>query len=472
MPTDDADNDNLDAIVAPSFGDDLSDDSSAGALPTAETIYDPIPPLRVVRARLIKVGEDGIAEADADSEKNSVLLEDPDGFASQTAVLSTWAYMLALLFNGRRNAIQASDAFREKYNHAIQPEQALVLQNELELAMFLNSASFETKVTQRMKRYLDMSSWTAAHAGSAYPSVPDEFKTTVEGFFTAEDGPGMLSATVTPPTDTVRAVIVPHIDLRVGGATYAHAYKELIESSQAEVIFVLGVTHQATGDQLFSVSQKDFETPLGILRNAREISKRLHIASKSDDMAAEMAHRGEHSIEFQAALIQALLAERGNRRVEIVPILCGSSDTFLARDQNPFVDDEFTRFVAALRSELENSKRTWCILCSVDLSHVGPEFGHSSMIDERLLKPIERMDLKMLKLIEKLDAEGFYSEIARTQNSRHVDAVTAVLTMLSACRWMLKPGRLLHYDQMMKANSHSAVSYAAMAFDQAGETIA
>ena len=93
------------------------------------------------------------------------------------------------------------------------------------------------------------------------------------------------------------------------------------------------------------------------------------------------------------------------------------------------------------------------------------------MIDERLLKPIERMDLKMLKCVEKLDAERFYAEIARTQNSRHVDAVLAVLTMLSACRWMLKGGQLLHYDQMLKANSHSAVSYAAMAFEQAGEIV-
>ena len=81
------------------------------------------------------------------------------------------------------------------------------------------------------------------------------------------------------------------------------------------------------------------------------------------------------------------------------------------------------------------------------------------------------MDLRMLKLLETLDAEGFYNEIARSQNSQHVDAVLSVLTMLSACRWMLKGGSLLHYDQMMKANSHSAVSFAAMSFEQAGEFV-
>lgn len=472
-PTDDGDNSNLDAIVAPF---DAGDPTLLNAMPVstiriAETIYDPIPPLREVRAKLIKVGESGLSEADADAEKNSVLLEDPDGYAVQTALLSTWAYMLALLFDGRRNAIQAAEAFREKYNHAIQPEQALVLQHELEQAMFLNSASFEEQLNQRLNGYLEMRSWAATHAGTSYPSAPMALAETISSFFSAPDGPGALSDVVQKPTDTVRAVIVPHVDLRTGGATYAHGYKQLMEASQAEVIFVLGISHHYTGDQLFSVSQKDFETPLGIVRNAREISKRMHVASQSDDMAAEMAHRGEFSIEFQAALIQALLVERCKRSIEIVPILCGSVDPFLSRDANPFRDEEFMRFTNALRSELDNCGRKWCILCSVDFSHVGPEFGHSSMIDERLLKPIERMDMKSLRLIEKLDAEGFYNEIARSQNSRHVDAVLAVLAMLSASQGLLGSGRLLHYDQMLKANSHSAVSYAAMSFEQADHVV-
>ena len=467
----DADNENLDAIVVPPFETDAAAARPGGNFALAETIYDPIPPLREVRAKLIKVGEDGVSEAEADVEKNSVLLEDPDGFATQTALLSTWAYMLALLFDGQRNALEVAEAFREKYSHAVQPEQALVLQNELEHAMFLNSASFDEKVSLRMHRYLEMPSWAAAHSGTAYPKEPAALKATVESFFTAADGPGALPEMAPKPVDTIRTLIIPHIDLRVGGATYAHAYKQIMENSQADLFVVLGFTHQYTGEQLYSVSQKDFETPLGIVRNARAISKRLHAASQADDMAAEMAHRGEHSIEFQAVLLQALIVERCSRPIEIVPILCGSVDSFLSRDESPFRDAEFIRFTNALRFELENCGRKWCIICSVDLSHVGPEFGHSSMIDERLLKPIERMDLKMLKCVEKLDAERFYAEIARTQNSRHVDAVLAVLTMLSACRWMLKGGQLLHYDQMLKANSHSAVSYAAMAFEQAGEIV-
>lgn len=460
------DDDNLDAIIAPSLGSEFSIAEPGRLIPLAETIHDPIPPLREVNARLVKVGDDGSTEAGTDLEKNSVLLEDPEGYAAQTALLSTWAYMLALLFDGCRTAVEVADAFLEKYNHAIQPEQALVLQHELEQAMFLKSSSFEEKIYQRLNQYLEMPTWNAGLAGSAYPEDPDALTATINDFFSAPDGPGALSETVTAPTDSVRALVVPHIDLRTGGATYAHAYKQLMDASQAELIFILGVAHHSTGNQLYCVSQKDFETPLGTVKTAGDIAKRLHEASRADDMVAEMAHRGEHSIEFQAVMLQALLAGRCKRSIEIVPILCGSADPFLARDETPLKDEEFLRFSTALRAELENCGRKWCVLCSVDLSHVGPEFGHSTMIDERMLKPIERMDKRLLKTLDGLDADSFFNEIVRSQNSRHVDAVLSVLTMLSACRGKLASGRLLHYDQMLKAQTHSAVSYAAMVFEE------
>jgi|GEM_PF-1910514 len=604
---DEDDNASLDAIVEPPMGAEIPVAQAAGTVPPARTIHEPIPPLRELKARLIKIPDTEAAPGGEGADRNAVLLEDPEGFAAQPAVLSTWAYTLALLFDGRRSAVETAAAFREKYAQAIMPEQALTLQNELEQALFLNSSTFEDGLRQRLNTYLEMPMWPCVHAGSAYPADPGALTATFEGFFANPEGPGKLEplseksvpstahmpavstgdgatakfvsavsgattvtenagakgevtatestpaaapevsqsseskTTTTSPvepgksevpaevmddakaaegaaslpakeketspsaektaasssternirgtarreavlvrarsstvmkkvpvrTEPVRGLIVPHIDLRVGGATYAHAYHDLMFNSKADLIFVLGVAHQFTGDHLFSVTRKDFDTPLGKLNNAREISTRLHAASGADDIVAEMAHRGEHSIEFQAALLKVLLGERCKRNVEIVPVLCGSIDSYLARDVNPFSDGEFLRFTQALRKEIETCGRNWCVLCSVDLSHVGPEFGHSSMIDERLLLPLERMDRKMLALVEKLDVQGFFNEIARTQNSRHVDAVLSVMVMLSACQGFFKPGRLLHYDQMLKAPTHSAVSYAAMSFDAA-----
>ena len=461
----------------------LNEIAPLAALPLAKNILDPIPPLREIRARVINMGEAAASSDNAD--QTAVLLEDPNGIAVQPAAISAWAYALALLFDGTRTAVDVAEAFKDKYSQAIQPEQVLVLQNELDSAMFLNSSSFENNAQDRLEKYLDMRAWPAAHAGTAYPSDPTELMASFIGYFSAPDGPGALGAPELEldlqPIDesetggaatwgadsAVRGLIVPHIDLRVGGATYAHAYKEMMRPNGPELIFILGVAHQSLNERMFSVSQKDFETPLGTVTTNREIARRLHVASGSEDLLAELTHRGEHSIEFQAALIAALLAKRCRREIQIVPILCGSIEPCLARNADPFADPEFLRFTDALRDELNACGKKWCVLCSVDLSHVGPEFGHNSMIDERLLRPVERMDRKLLKLAEKLDVRGFYDEIARTQNSRHVDAVLAVMTMLISCRWLLQEGKLLHYDQMLKAPTHSAVSYAAMAFGAA-----
>jgi hypothetical protein len=42
--------------------------------------------------------------------------------------------------------------------------------------------------------------------------------------------------------------------------------------------------------------------------------------------------------------------------------------------------------------------------------------------------------------------------------------VLSVMTMLTVCKDKIKKGKLLHYDQMLKKGSHSAVSYASMMF--------
>jgi hypothetical protein len=253
--------------------------------------------------------------------------------------------------------------------------------------------------------------------------------------------------------------------LRVGGATYAHAHKELLTHCDADLFVILGVAHQTVDQSLYYVSQKDFETPAGVVKTNKALARHLHAATGTEVAAAELAHRTEHSVEFQAVLLATLLG-RQQRSFEIVPVLCGPVEPIMANDGSPMKERPFLKFTEALQAELEKSHRSWCVLCSVDLSHVGAEFGHSAMMTERLLLPMERYDRKLLNFLERLDAQGFYSEIVRTQNSRNVDAVMAVLTMLQSCQGIIAKGRLLHYDQMLKPPTHSAVSYAAMAFER------
>jgi len=441
---------------------------SIDVLPLAEDEDSPIPALREVTVQVVKLGSDGqpkpASDDDSDDEGESVVvLEDPDGLAPKPAALSMWAYALATLFDGRRSAREAVAAFAEKFKQPLPVHHALELQIELDRALFLYSRRFEKVLKRQIRTYLDNDNRAPSHAGTAYPSDPEALTQTVLNFFTSPDGPAALPRAT--GANTVRALMAPHIDLRVGGATYAHAYSELIKKSEADLFIILGVAHQASGDGLYYVSQKNFVTPGGESKTARDIARRLQKAAGTEIPLAEMAHRTEHSIEFQTVLLSTVM-QREKRDYEIVPVLCGPVESYISNDTDPMQDEGFQRFVNALREELDASKRKWCVLCSVDLSHVGPEFGHSAMMTEKLLLPMERGDRRFLKSVANLDSKGAFAEIARTQNARHIDAVLSVLTMLEATKGVLKTGRLLHYDQMFKEGSHSAVSYAAMAFEE------
>jgi len=440
---------------------------SVPVLPLAQDANSPIPALREVTAQVVKLGSDGKARAASSGEDDEdgeaiVVLEDPEGLAPKPAALSMWAYALATFFDGRRSAAQAVEAFAEKFKQPVPVQHALDLQNELDRALFLYSSRFEKVLKRQIRSYLDDENRAPAHAGSAYPAETEALEKTLLGFFETPDGPNGLPTR--NESDTVRALMLPHIDLRVGGATYAHGYAELIKKCQADLFIVLGVAHQAACDGLYYVSQKNYVSPAGVAKTNQAIDRRLQKASGVPVPMAEMAHRTEHSVEFQAVLLSSLLTQQ-KRDFEIVPVLCGPIETFLANEESPLNDEGFRRFADALREELETCKRKWCVICSVDLSHVGPEFGHSAMMTDKLLLPVERGDRKWLKKVESLDANAAYEEILRTQNSRHIDAVLATLTMLDACRGKLKSAKLLHYDQMLKENSHSAVSYAAMSFE-------
>ena len=436
-------------------------------IPLATTVDEAMPALRDLRARIVSLAGEKGDESSSEDQK-VVLLEDPEDLAPKQAMLSTWAYALASLFDGHRSAAKVAKAFKRKFGQPVNAQQALELQVELDKAMLLLSDRFAETVKRQTSAYLANDTRPAAHAGSAYPAEPAALRETLAGFFSHPDGPGSLDDLTDKtivPRDHVRAMILPHIDLRVGGPTYAYGYNALIRDCNAELFIILGVAHQCHGQGLFYVSQKDFDTPLGVVKTDRSMASRLRAATGMDPTVSEMAHKTEHSIEFQAVCLSTYLCKRFKRNVEIVPILCGGVDSFISENANPMDSPQFKKFAVALRAELEASKRPWCVLCSVDLSHVGPEFGHSTMITEHLLPPIERGDQRFLKPAAELNIRGVYAEILRTKGARNIDATMAVLLMLQTCRGLLKHGQLLHYDQMFKEGSHSAVSYASMMFE-------
>ena len=72
------------------------------------------------------------------------------------------------------------------------------------------------------------------------------------------------------------ALVAPHIDLSVGGRVYSRAY-QILRGRSPKTVIILGTGHQMAQD-LFALSGKDFETPLGVAECDRAWVEKLKAA--------------------------------------------------------------------------------------------------------------------------------------------------------------------------------------------------
>jgi AmmeMemoRadiSam system protein B len=309
-------------------------------------------------------------------------------------------------------------------------------------------------------QYASLESRPAALAGRSYPSDPEKLRDFLGKFFDHPQGSGRPGLAKHPYP--LRAILCPHIDFGRGGPTYTWAYKELVENSDAEVFVILGVAHQYCRNR-FALTRKDFETPLGTVVTDRAYVKALAEQAGAHFFEDELAHRTEHSVEFQAVLLQYLLG--GRRDFTIVPILAGSFHDLMARRIDPLEDPEVRRMIDALISVERESGKKVAYIGGIDLCHVGPEFGDPTPVDNATLGSIRIFDQTMLHLAASNDPAGWFENASAINNRWRVCGLAATYTMLHA----IGPvhGRLLHYDQAVNASRSCCVTFASVAYGMA-----
>lgn len=336
---------------------------------------------------------------------------------------------------------------------------------ELDRAMILDGPTFAAYRAAYHREQVR----PAALAGRSYPGTERALRTQLACCFTDGRGSGAPGdpPEVVPIADEsdhaaerLRGILSPHIDFHRGGPTYTWAYRELVERSDAEVFVILGVAHSPCRHR-FALTRKDFETPLGLARTDRTFVDRLAALAGSHLFEDELAHRTEHSIEFQVVFLQYLLGAR--RDVSIVPILVGSFHDLMERDVDPIDAPEVRRFVEALRAAESASGRKVAYIGGIDLGHVGPEFGDPDLLDEATLDHLRRFDSNMLDHAVAGDPASWFTAAARVGNRWRVCGLAATYTMLHA----MGParGRLLRYDQAVNLTRTCCVSFASVAFE-------
>jgi AmmeMemoRadiSam system protein B len=384
-----------------------------------------------------------------------VCLRDPESFAEHAIFLNKTLVFLVSRMDGKHSLrdIQA-DYFRAT-NEILPIETLESLVAQLDEQHYLASPGFEKFYQRLVEEFQNSPTRPASHAGTAYQDSSEALAAQIKSYFAQPEGPG--NGLDPEPSTPLRGLISPHIDFVRGGPTYAHAYHALSSHPGADTFIIFGTCHTRMS-QRFSITGKDYETPLGTAKTDKDFVARLS-AKLKDDYRDDFCHRAEHSIEFQAVCLQYLMG--GKQEYRIVPILVSSFHDIYEAGGKAADDPELLRVVTAVRETINESSRRVCVVAGADLAHVGRRFGDSSGPTEYLLREVERQDRSFLQLVESGDAEAVFDSIAADRDSRRVCGYPAIYMTL---RCIDQPkGKLLQYRQWSDLQAGAAVTYAAVA---------
>ncbi len=357
-------------------------------------------------------------------------LRDPAGYTDSVLLLPGGLVDVVAQFDGEHSFGDIQADVKRRHGATVTRAQLERLAAMLDEHGFLDSAHFAERRAAVDEAFLMAPARPPAHAGGAYAGDPDELTRALDAFFTHHDGPGAPAGAAAGPA--VRGVIAPHIDFHRGGPAYAWAYRDVAERADADLYVVFGTCHAGMRHP-FALTRKDYDTPLGPARVDRDLVERLAARAGQDLFGSELAHRTEHSIEFQAVFLQYLFA--GRRDVTIVPVLASFAHEALLRGRGPEDDARVPRFLDALAETLAASGRRAVLVAGADLAHMGPRFGDPAPIDDGERARIEREDRAMLETVEAGDAAAFFASVAADHDRRRIcgfSPIYAVVRTLAA----------------------------------------
>jgi len=366
-------------------------------------------------------------------------LRDPTHFAEAVLFVPLAAADILRQFDGHHSILDIQAAYARRHGELLFREKVEQLITALDEHFFLESDRFAKHQVALEQSFRDARTRPAFLAGKSYPSEPSELRQILDDMLGHPEGPARNDGR---PEGSVRALIAPHIDFIRGALGYAWAYRELEERTDAELFVIFGTAHAGT-TRPFAICGKDFETPLGHVRTDRtllqEITRRCPGASSVDDMA----HRAEHSIEFQVIFLQHLLGAR--RPMRILPILCGSFHEWILAGKLPSDDPEVRRFLEVLCDLLQTQEDRTCLIAGADLTHMGARFGDPGSMTPHLLQWIDGQDGQMLEPVVAGDPEAFFRAVSRDGDRRRICGLPPIYALLHCMRG--RTGKLLHYGQ-------------------------
>jgi MEMO1 family protein len=381
--------------------------------------------------------------------EKALLIRDSLGLIRNPVILQGDALEIVGLIDGVRTVFDIQlELVRLKNGVLVGTEAIARLIQELESAYLLQSGGYLSERGRILADYLKLEIRPASHAGVSYPTGEQELRRYLDSILESAGTTGADEA-----WDELCGLIVPHIDLEAGKKVYAAAYRA-IGAARPRRIWLLGTGH-SLDDAYFGLTEKDFETPLGLVKNDRKAVRSLREAGRRAVSPYDIAHSREHSLEFQLIFLQHLFGSS----FTIVPVLCGSFARDLGRVSRPAEIPDVARFLEALRALGEKDPADDLFIAAVDFSHIGPKFGHRQRASSLLLDA-RKHDQALIASLLAADCRAFWAESRKTGDRYNVCGFSTLASLLEVLPGV--EGRLLGYEFWKDEAAQSAVSYAAV----------
>ncbi len=381
--------------------------------------------------------------------EKAVLVRDFLGLIRDPVILQGDALWIVGLIDGKRTVRDIQlELVRTKGGVLVDAEAVGRVVLDLETSYVLQSARFLSAKRKTLTDYLKLEVRPPSHAGVSYPKQPKELRALLDSILAncGTDVPGEAG-------DGVMGLVAPHIDLEAGKNVYASAYRS-IRSARPRRILLMGTGH-SLDDAYFGLTEKDLQTPLGLVKTDRKAVRALKRAGGKAVSPYDIAHRQEHSLEFQLVFLQHLFGPS----FTAVPILCGSFGRDLARVSRPSDIPDVAGFLAALRALWQADPAHTMLIAAVDFSHIGPKFGHRERAAS-LLPEAQKHDYALIAALAAANSRAFWAESQKARDRYNVCGFSTLASLLDAFPEVR--GRLVNYEFWNEETTQSAVSFAAI----------
>ncbi len=379
-----------------------------------------------------------------------LVLHDPFSFADGPIMVHSDMVDVLQSCDGITTIAQLAEAANVEVDGPEMTRLILFLRQMDEMGYF-EGASYEQRKLNELDAWAALTERPAICAGGTYPAEETELRDYMETLLRNDVTTERRSDEITQGRNDEAAVapvaiLMPHIDFRVAPAVYGPGFAPL-QDHDADLVIMVGTSHY-WADDAFILTEKDFTTPLGIVKTdvdlVRALSESLPGVAKTD-----IAHRPEHSLELHLVGLQHTWE---GRSYTVVPILV----TMAALE-----DGVLEQAAEVLREAVAKSGRKAIWLISGDLAHVGKKFG-DDLPAQAFIGDVKGADQRLLEHLRTASPEAYHSEIVATDHAYRVCGHAPTVLALTAVR--PTSGSVVAYDIWDETETQSAVSFASVLF--------